>query len=486
MKKYLTLLCFLLYSASINTYDRKVYAHSFMYTKPAFYDVVMEQALWHNIAYNKKGSIGGGIQAIPFFQSSMPLKKNARYFLFDGKTELLVAGDDTGFKLTRDVRAEWVNLPSTFSGLLTLNPKQQQKGCWFEYHQDLKSWFDIAILRDMYITTIFVVSETHNSINLRQMDVQNPNTTNPDLPTDILQAFNQPTWCYSRIDNCQKKKVGLAEIRLKIGTSYLSKNAFQLNYYTVIAIPTGNKQNAKTMFEPVNGNNHYLGIGAGVNMQVPLNRDISSYRFCLFVDLESVVLIRNKQFRTYDLFDPGQQQAKPWSRFLLINKKNLNPPVDIAETTNLPGVNFLTQKIYSKPFNVVDFALGFRLGTESLEGEVAYGIWGHPTERTNLNTPITEEFGIAGSGPGKTASRSTIAQQAPDDLDFVPITRFDLDRQTGESSGGFAQRAIASIGYMFKGRSVDTVLGIGGSVDVPFESSLLQLWKVWIKLSLTF
>jgi len=234
------------------------------------------------------------------------------------------------------------------------------------------------------------------------------------------------------------------------------------------------------MFEPVNGNNHYLGIGAGVNMQVPLNRDLSSYKFCLFLDLESVILIRNKQFRTYDLFD------KPWSRFLLMNTPNITPPIDIATTTNLPGVNFMTQKIYSKPFNVVDFAIGWRLGTESIEAEIGYGIWGHPTERTNLNNPITESFGIAGSAPGKTASRSTIAQQAPDDLDFVPITTFDLDRQSGESSGGFAQRALLSFGYIHKGNTVDSVVGIGGSFDVPFETALLQLWKVWLKLSLTF
>ena len=81
MKKYLALLLPLLYIAPSNTYDRKVFSHSFMYTKPAFYDVAMEQSLWHNIAYNKKGSIRGGIQAIPFFQSSMSLEKNARYFL---------------------------------------------------------------------------------------------------------------------------------------------------------------------------------------------------------------------------------------------------------------------------------------------------------------------------------------------------------------------------------------------------------------------
>ncbi|HLW72444.1 MAG TPA: hypothetical protein VKR54_00160 [Candidatus Babeliales bacterium] len=476
MKKYLALVS-VFFIAPSQGYEQKVFAHSFMYTKPGYYDVVMEQALWHDIAYNKKGSLRGGIQAIPFFQQSMPRAKNARYFLMKDKNELLVAGDDTPYILKRDIRAEWVGLPDNFSGVLSLNPKQQQKGCMFEYHQDLKNWVNVAILRDLYITIFLPVSETHNSINLRQTDVVNPQES---FPQNIIEAFNQPSWCFSRITNT-KKHVGLAELRIKFGTSYISEDYFQLNYYSVIAVPTGNKQNGKTMFESVNGNNHHLGIGAGISIQAPLNRDTTEYAWCFFLDLESVILIRNKQFRTYDLF------GKPWSRFLLINTPNIvNDPIDLPTTTNLPGVNFLTQKITAKPFNVVDFALGWRMSTDAVEAEFGYGIWGHGRERTNLNHPETQIFGIAGSAPGKTASRSTIAQQAADDLNFVPILRTDLDPQSGESGGGFNNRLFMSVGWVNKGTTTDSVLGLGGSVDFPFENSLLQLWKIWIKLSATF
>lgn len=478
MKKYLALLFVFFVTPSIDA-KREVFAHSFMYTKPGYYDVVMEQALWHDIAYNKKGSVKAGLQAIPFFQQSIPMEKNARYFLMNDKCELLVAGDKTPYVLTRDVRAEWVGLPDNFSGTLSLNPKQQQKGCTLEYHQDLKQWVDIMVLRDMYVSIQMPISETHNSINLTQTNITNPNTT---FPENIIEAFDQPSWCFSRITDV-KKRVGVPEIRVKIGTSYISENAFQLNYYSAMAIPTGNKQDAKTMFEPVNGNNHHFGIGAGINIQAPLNRDLTDYAFCFFLDLESVILIRNKQFRTYDLFD------KPWSRFLLVNKMNVNPPVtpiDLPTTTNLPGVNFLTQRITAKPFNVVDFAMGWRMRTQSVEAEVGYGIWGHGNERTNLDQPYTEVFGIAGSAPGKTASRSTIAQKAPDDLDFVPILKSDFDPQSGESYGGFNQRFLASIGWIKKGRTTDGILGAGCSVDVPFHNSFLQLWKAWVKLAATF
>ena len=453
---------------------REVFSHSFMYTKPGFYDVVMEQALWHSIAYNKKGRIKSGIQITPFFQHSMPLAKNARYFLMKDKNELLVAGDNTEFKLTRDIRAEWVGLPSNFSGMLTMKPKQQQQGFTLEYHQDLKQWLDVMILRDMYITAIIPFAVVKNNIHLRQCNVVNPS---PTFPQDILQAFNQPDWCYSRIVNGQKK-TGIAEIKLKIGTSYISENYLQLNYYTILTIPTGNKQNGHTMFQPVNGNNHHLGFGGGINIQFPLNRDTTSYAWCAFIDLESSILIRNKQFRTYDLYNPGFS-LNPWSRFLPI--RTVQQP-----TITQPGVNFLTQRITAKPFNLVDFAVGWRFNTQYIESELGYGIWGHGNERTNLNKPFKEIFGIAGAAPGTTASKSTIAQRAPDDDQFIPILKADLNPQSGESFGGFNQRAFMSLGWINKGVKTDTVLGAGWSIDVPFHNSFLQLWKLWIKLSATF
>lgn len=469
---------------------REVYSRSFMYTKPAFYDVVMEQALWHDIEFNKHGESKTGVQAIGFFQRSIPMDKNTRYFLMKGKTELLVSGDRNIDDLeVRDIRAEWVGLPNNFRGFLSVDPKQEQAGCVFEYNQDLGQWFNVRFLQDMYILFILPVSVTKNNINLTQCGVTNEGT---EFPRNIIEAFNQPTWCFSRISNCQKRKVGLAELTIKLGTCYMSEDFFQLNYYTVIAVPTGNKQDGETMFEPVNGNNHHLGIGAGVNLQVPLNRDTTNFAWCGFVDLESVILLRNKQFRTFDLFD------KPWSRFLQMNVIGAPQP-----TTNQPGVNYLTQKITAKPFNVVDFALGWRFHTSSMEAELGYGIWGHGNERTNLKqpspinivgqngtTPVATDqpvvFGIAGSAPGKTASRSTIAFKASDDLEFVPIVTCDLDPQSGESYGGFTQRAFGSIGWINKGETSDTIIGAGFSVDVPFHNSLLQLWKVWGKLGVTF
>jgi len=268
------------------------------------------------------------------------------------------------------------------------------------------------VVRDMYISIIAPILCVENDLNLTQSDIANEGTA---IPQNIVQAFNQPSWNYGKIRK-QKRHTNLAEIKILLGTSYESRDYFQVNYNSLLVIPVAKKQNAEFLFDPVVGNNRHMGIGAALNIQALLNRDPSRIAFCFFLDLESTLLIRNKQNRTFDL------RKKPFSRFLLMNKKGAEP------RTNVPGVNLLTRRATIKPFNMVDFAMGWRTKTKQAEFEAGWGIWGHGYERIAHLKPFKEVFGIAGT-EGKTASKSTIANQAQDDPNdtFVPITLFDID-----------------------------------------------------------
>jgi hypothetical protein len=473
MNKYFAFLLAILCAPLSAEHHRNTYSRSFMFTKPAYYNIVAEQALWHDIAYNKRGTLHGGIQVMPFFQRSIDLNRSARYFLIGGKTELLVSGDAVLQNIPiRDVRAEWLNLPANFQGTLSINPRQQQFGFTIEYNQDLKKWFDVQFARDMYISIIAPVVCTQNNINLTQTNIANPGTT---IPQDIIQAFDQPTWFYGKMTG-KKHTTNLAELKILLGTTYESKNYLQVNYNSVLVIPVAKKQNAEFLFDPVVGNNHHMGVGAALNIQALLNRNPERVAFCWFLDLESVILIRNKQYRTFDL------RGKPWSRFLQMNKIGAEP------TTNVPGVNLLTRRATIKPFNVVDFAMGWRTKTKRAEFEAGWGIWGHGYERIDHLEPFNEIFGIAGNQPGKTASRSTIAQQAPNDPNdtFVPITLFDVDAQSAANAGALNFRVFMSAGIISLGKKDDGILGLGWSIDLPYKNAMLQVWNVWIKLGATF
>lgn len=477
MKKYYALLLAFICFPTLQG-NRDVYSRSFMFTKPGYYNIVAEQALWHDITYNKKGRIRGGLQLIPFFQQSVNLNKTSRYFLFDHKTSLIVAGDNTPNVNTRgtplrDVRAEWLGLPSDFQGTLSLKPFQKQAGFTLEYSQDLKNWLDIMFIRDMYISIIMPVETVENNINLTQTNVLNEGTT---FPQDIIQAFDQPSWLWGKMSPCKKRRTELAEIKILVGTSYESSDHLQVNYNTVIVLPIGKKQDAEYLFSPVVGNNHHLGIGAALNIQALMNRDTSQFASCFFLDLESTILIRNHQYRTFDL------RGKPWSRFMQMNTLGAEP------NTNVPGVNLLTRKATIKPFNVVDFAMGWRTRTTKAELEAGWGIWGHGWERVDHLKEINTVFGIAGDAPGTTASKSTIEQQAPNDPNntFVPITIFDIDAQSGANGGALNFRAFFSVGMINIGKREDTIFGAGWSIDLPYKNGALQVWNAWLKLGGTF
>ena len=451
-------------------------ARSFMFTKPAYWDIVAEQALWHDVVYNKQGHILGGLQFMPYYQRSMDLKRTSQYFLIDKKTELLVAGDDVIADLPiRDIRAEWLGITnSNFQGNLTINPRQEQFGFVFEYHQDLKRWLDFPFVRDMYISVIAPFCSVANNLNLRQFNIANPGTT---FPRNIIEAFDQPSWLFGKMNPKTKRRTNLAELKILLGTSYESRDYLQMNYNSILVIPIADKEHPEYLFDPVVGNNHHMGIGAAMNIQAPLNRDTTNVAFCFFLDLESIILIRNKQYRTFDLRD------KPWSRFLLMNELEGYEP-----RTNVPGVNLMTYKAVIKPFNVVDFAMGWRTKTRNAEFEAGWGIWGHGYERIDHIKDFDKVFGIAGTEPGTTASRSTISQQAPNDPDdtFVPITPFDLDLQSGANPGTLNFRVFMSAGYVNNQRYHDTIFGAGWSIDLPYKNSTVQVWKAWIKLGATF
>jgi len=484
MKRFciLLLLLAITHTAHLRADEHRTYSsRSFMFTKPAYYDIVQEQALWHDVVYNKKGSVLGGLQFIPFYQRSMSLNNSKKYFLINKKTELLVAGDNNIAALpVRDVRAEWLGINNgEFQGNLTINPRQEQFGFVLEYSQDLKKWLDVMFIRDMYISVIAPFCSVSNNLHLRQFNVANQGT---QFPRNIIEAFNQPSWEFGKINPRSKRRTNLAELKILLGTSYESRNYLQVNYNSVLVIPIADKEHPQYLFDPVVGNNHHMGIGAALNIQAPLNRDTTHVAFCFFLDLESTILIRNKQFRTFDLRD------KPWSRFLLMNEETGYEP-----RTNVPGVNLMTYKAVIKPFNVVDFAMGWRTKTRNAEFEAGWGIWGHGYERIDHLKNFDKVFGIAGSEPGTTASRSTISFQADNDINnttgktvFVPITPFDLDLTSGANPGALNFRVFMSAGYINIQRNHDTIFGAGWSIDLPYKNSTVQVWKAWLKLGASF
>ena len=486
MKKYtLYIFAFFYFVSSISALElftppHEVSSRSFMFTRPGYYHLSMHEHLWHNIIYNKKSKQLAAFQIYSFFQRSLEKSKISRFFLINRNNELLVSGDaNTDDAEILDVRAEWLNLSENFRGKLSVNPRQQQFGFVIEYNQDLKKLFDSWFFRDSYISIQIPFVAVDNDLRLRQSDITNPGKSIA-LPRDIIEAFKQDAWKFSRVEG-ERTRVDIAEIKIMLGRSFYSKNDFQITYYTHFIIPTGNRQDAKFLFDPVVGNNRHVGLGGATLFQIRLNRDPSKFSFCFFFNLEGTLLIRNTQFRTYDLRENlSENIKKPWSRFMLYNKKGATP------NDKIPGVNLLTLETTVWPFNMIDFSAGWRFKTERIELELGYNIWGHGDERLRLSRPLQETFGIAGKEPGKTASKSTIDKREVDDKEFVAITEFDIDLESAKSPSALNHKVHAAGGIKNIGKRMDGFIGAGWFVDIPQKNSALKLWGVWVKLGTTF
>jgi len=469
MKKNVLYLCALLFLPTFARDKPGVQqSKTFMWTRPAFLSVAADQALWHDFMYNKPSKGGNSIQVKSIYQKSLSKERIKQYFMFGCKNELLVAGDNAPLKECRDVRAEWLCINSDFYGRMTLNPERREAGFSITFHKDLSTLSDMSFFQDYWMSIELPFFAVRNSLNLEQFDVIPNLVANKNTPTDIISAFNQKKWLYSKIPS-ERNNVSLIGLLARFGRAYLSEDHFKVVYYSVFNIPFGDGQNPAYLFDAYSGTNQHFGFGAGANFQVLLNKDASRYALCWFLNLEHLFMSRNKQLRTFDL------KNKPWSRYMLYNRK------ECPSLHNIPGVNILTFNTRVRPYSFVDFSTGWRLITDQLELEIGYDLWGHGDERVKILCDFEDVYGIAGTMPGTSASKSTIAHQAPNDTTFTPIKETDIDLSSAEAQSSLNHKFHASVGYTKMGTTADGFFGIGGAMEWPQKNSALHVWTLWLK-----
>ncbi len=491
MKKFLIFIPLLLLFVSLSqARPQEVFSRSFMFVRPATYSIAINQHLWHNFEYTKEGPLYGGMQLIGIAQKSLSREKVARYFLMNDKDELLVAGDNnTNLLFTRDIRAEWVNLPADFKGKLSLHPRQRQMGFQLCYNQDLKAIVDIDFVKEWSFGIELSALMVENNIHFCQFDMSGTATNDP---ATIFAAFNQSDWKYAKIPTQQQVKIRPDNVTFTLGRSLMNHDFFQLATRLSLMVPMSGNQNAEFLFDPVVGMNGHVGMGGAIYLQILLNRNPEKIAWSFFANLDGTYFFRNRQFRTFDL------KEKPWSRYMQYTRRN-SPP-----GTTIPGVNLLTLNTVVRPFGFADFSMGWRINTGPFEFEFGYDIWGFGGEKLKLNTALDSpfnrscgginEFGIAGKGTitvqgqnvTATASHSTIAAQAADDEEFVAVTQNDIDMSSAAAGSILNQKIHGAVGIEHIGNHMNAFAGCGFFYEFPQKNSTLAASGFWFKVGGTF
>lgn len=444
------------------------HSQTFLFTRPAYQNISLNQALWHGSFFDTTKN--NAFQLSFVYQKSYRSDHIRNYFL---------QSDDPYIKinrtaLDRNALPEWFGLPDDFSGLMTVSPEQKQYAGIFEFRKNLGPLFNSEFFKDWWLSAMTTVSQVENNLHLQQSNVQNAASTNLTV-YDILTAYNNPEWDYLKI-NGRTKDTHIPEVRIVVGTTVLStSNGAYAASYSGFSIPTKKKLHNHHMFEAQVGFNGHVGIIWGLNLQAPLTKKEDALQILFDINLENNFLIRNHQYRTFDLHD------KKWSRYLTMRKK------DQITNTVTPGVNVLTHISRVSPHALIDFSTSLRFHYLSLEAEIGYGLWAYGGDSIKFTTPFAQEYGIAGTVTNTSASASTITTRAANDTTFTVIKESDIDLSSGAMHPALVNKFHTSFGFTHQGQVYTAHGSLGGFVEFPRNSTkALATWGIMAKAGSAF
>lgn len=410
-------------------------------------------------------------------------------FSIDRKLVMKVAGDDTEFKLSRDIRAEFVGGDRDTNVDMSLLGYQELLGCKVLIQFPLENMFKVDFLKDWFfsIRTSFV--------HLQQQLLMKLQGT-PDNSLQGIKNFFSEVTKQAKIDSKIRSKVGLENITLSLDGIYTSKhNSLQIYYYTGVEIPTNLTYNSPYLFDPIIGNNGNIGLLLGADFHGYFY-NCNDKKFGLILELENHFLLYKTVDRTFDLYNQKYlyfgkgitNRNKPWSRYLpALSLENPNEKLVVGDVSTLP--------VRIHECNVLDVSLGGILNIitkneTKIYFVAGYNLWMSQPEYTELQDRVYQKQyhtfynnGIKGSLPNTTSSNTTIKFQLEDDLVINNFNINDLDCGSVASDGAYSQTiflrgtAIGCSGY--------TVL-IGGWYEIgKFKMAPSRLGG-WIGCGLEF
>ena len=517
MKQFLAILCLLsLGTCAANNYT----GHTFFSIQTPFQSASPEkESLFRDdrIVAAVDG-YHGAAQIVPFGGKTRNGCSIGKFFLPFNKSTLIVGetGSNAALANEADIIANYFGiltadptagagpgynfLAGTYQSTISMNPEQTVAGVGLHYAQmfwecdDRGFWFDVA----------FPIVHVRNKLNFKEniLDAGAGNVQ-PGYVGTISQAlegdtvFGDKVFNYGKITKncCALDKTGVADVEARLGYMFVNTDDCHMTSYIGMIAPTGNKPEARHIFEPIVGNNHHWGVTLGGRSGFTLWSNE-----CRAVSIESALhgqyLIRNTQRRSFDLID------KQWSRYIW-----LYPNAESTSITDIqPGINFLTQHLRVSPRFAYTLNIALVMDTEldGFEGEVGYNVYARQAEKVCLDCPWQQGPGIVGISPADrsvlhTKNNSTISRLNPVigtiDVDFnvltdtnvfVPITECDLNLASAAHPAVLVHTVYGAVGYHWDDMCYPPLIGVGGSYEFSDINTAFNRWNVWGKLAISF
>ncbi len=452
---------------------------------------------------------GGGFQAAVFGGESLSANCLGRFFYPIDKTALRVkefkAGDPTlspDNDPTKDVEARNFNIATIngasddadlapFESLIQFNPTQNVFGIGLGWKQQFwqcdegysRFWFEIA----------FPIMRVANRMNLCEEIISDGGGSDGVAGLNdaihvasMRDAFAQPEMQYGRILPCEYKQWGVGDIQLVFGWNSMCGQTCHYNSYVGLVIPTGNRPEARVLWEPIVGNNHHWGIQYGSNMGFEF-WSCRDHFVELAFDINGRYLFRNHQRRLLSLHD------KSWGTFLEMYRNVEEASAAAASDSQFSGTfgaNILSQCVLVSPRFSLEWNTAMIYRHCAWEVEVGYNFFGRHKENVCLErwTETPQVKNIDGQGDTNTARTIKNNYLGSSILlaDYQPILKQDLDLNAAAHPAVLANIIYAAVGYSPDWFCHPMTFGIGGGYEFSSGNDELNRWSVWGKYVLAY
>lgn len=468
---------------------------------------------------------GGAFQAVLFGSQTSDAGDLAQYFFPDANEKLIAANDgplqQPGFTVKKNLLAQDFNVftkNNNFESTISIEPQQTVIGLGLHVRQSV--WKSHTYARGVWFSFSAPIMRVKNDMNFFEKITNDgggaDEAANDVVVANMKEAFQQSDWKYGKITECSMKKTGLGDIEAKVGYEWLDHSPTHMESYFGLVIPTGNKNEAEYVFQPIVGRGKNFGIMLGSSLGIDLWDNATgdmNIRYELANHFEW--LFQNTQKRSFDL------KNRPWSRYLPVyaTQEEAQEAADLATSNqqfamnnSTPGINVFTQEVKVTPGLTTDINTAFQFTWKKFQAEVGYNFLAKRAENVELDCPwqvgpaLKHYLGEGQTNPIRTIDGNRYYEQIvtniveapiPADEIIIPVSlanyemsliqESDLDLNSAATPALFANTLYGTVGFHAYDREYPLFGNFGASYTFSKNNNAVpRRWVIWGKMGLSY
>lgn len=508
MKNFLTAFAIFTSLATLQatTYTNK----TFMNTPTPLDNIPLQYTSWHRLlkqGSNSDSAWGGTLQVAPFYGESTNDKGLGQYFGTNYKSEFVINFPGPTVDIDRRLLIHrWFDengdppTPTTMKGTITLSPKQTSYGAMINYRQDLKNVRENLFLQ---INAPFYYVENDPRIGIKNEERDTYTGSSKGLLDYFYGNYQQDATLsdgkniqtaltHAKIDGAHNKS-GIANLEVELLYEFAQEKDYELEGCVGLTLPTGNKPDGKSFFEPVVGNNKHWGITLGGQSSLNITRKAEEsleflcsfkYSYLFKSDEKRTLGYRNGIAIIEDIAGSDVEDSPavlPWAWYILGGQNG-------AKGT-FPLANILTRDVDVSPGGKLCGTTAMAYHKNNVTFDFGYSFISAEGEKVRVKNWENDKY--APSSPTYQTYEAFHPRQTNSGTSYFMglgayIQEHELDTSVAETPGYFKSAVHGAISYTMSDRTNPFMFGAGFLVDWTQDNGVPTGYMIWGKVGLAF